>query len=189
MLQLLIQDIAYSKAAEFLDILTGLLDLGDFDEEDRVNHTLRKLSQDKVSGSFLTYCVNPLKILIMIVDIAESIGQKYTMLFVKTDEVKALAIELAIAVIEEAAAGDDVQLMIEDKMYNGLEVIDMIAYLDVKDILNSPVMDIVSSYWEGPYEKASFWYESTNWQVCTQVFNGFSDSSNFRSPPHALRNP
>ena len=56
--------------------------------------------------------------------------------------------------IEEAAAGEDVELMVRDKFYSGLEVIDLIAYMNITELLESSIMNtIVSNYWEGPYDK------------------------------------
>jgi hypothetical protein len=98
----------------------------------------------------------------MIINTIQTISDTFPMLVFKTQELKATILLIGNAIIEETAAGDDIMLMVEDKLYNQLTVVDMIAYLDITELLQSPVMDnIVSSYWEGPYEKKYFFNDST----------------------------
>lgn len=52
--------------------------------------------------------------------------------------------------------------MVKDTLYNGSNVIDMIAYLNVTELLSTKIMDnIINSYWEGPYERENLWWFSS----------------------------
>ena len=73
MLELLVSDIQYPQAMEFLTILGDLLDLGSFEEEELEKNSLRNLTQDRVANSFILYMVNPLKIIVMVIDIMQKI--------------------------------------------------------------------------------------------------------------------
>ena len=59
---------------------------------------------------------------------------------------------------------------IQDRMYNGDEVIDAMAETNVNGLLQSPIMDnIVSRYWESPYDKAYFFSTSNPYRVIKSV--------------------
>lgn len=190
MLEILIFDITYPQALDLLNTLSDLMDLSEFKEEEKEKYPLSKLLQDKISQSFLTYCVNPLKIIVMIINTIQTISDTFPMLVFKTQELKATILLIGNAIIEETAAGDDIMLMVEDKLYNQLTVVDMIAYLDITELLQSPVMDnIVSSYWEGPYEKKYFFNDSTMFQTIKTVYETLGSSGNFGNSANAVKNP
>ena len=80
------------------------------------------------------------------------------MLVFKTMGIIDMAVEICNAIIEETATGEDIENLIEDRMYDGEQVIEWIANLNVVGLLQSPIMDnIISQYWEGPYEKDYYW--------------------------------
>ena len=122
--------------------------------------------RERIATCFLTVSVNPLKIIIQLVDVIAKIEKLHPMLSFKTESLKKQLLDIGNCVIEETAAGDDIEILVQDTLYNGLQVIDMIAYLNLTDLLQSPIMDnIVSQYWEGPYERTSFMNECTNYKV------------------------
>ena len=60
--------------------------------------------------------------------------------------------------------------MAEDYTYAGLQIIDLIAYLDIHEWLENPIMDnIVASYWEGPYQRELFLQKSTSYRVVDSI--------------------
>ena len=62
--------------------------------------------------------------------------------------------------------------MVKDKFYSGLEVIDLIAYMNITELLQSDIMNtIVSNYWEGPYEKQNVWEMCSGFQLLSKVYN------------------
>ena len=51
----------------------------------------------------------------------------------------------------------DVEDMLTDRNYSGIQVIDMIAYLDIIEILQNPMLDsIISNMYNGPFQREIF---------------------------------
>ena len=62
-------------------------------------------------------------------------------------------------------------MLLEDTNFNGTNVLDNIAYLDITELLMNPVMnEIVSIYWDGPYESIFFLDGCTNFRIIKNVF-------------------
>ena len=83
----------------------------------------------------MTYSVNPLKIVLQLISVIMQIEKLHPMLGFKTQSLKNYILEIGNEIIEETAAGDDIEILVSDKLYNGLEVIDLIAYLNVTELL------------------------------------------------------
>lgn len=93
------------------------------------------------------------------------------MLVFKTKFLRSQIIGIGEKIIEEQAAGEDIQLLLEDTNFNGTNVLDNIAYLDITELLMNPVMnEIVSIYWDGPYESNFFLDGCTNFRIIKNVF-------------------
>ena len=67
----------------------------------------------------------------MIVTLGDSIQKKFPALKFKSDALREELINIANAIIEESSTGDDIELLVTDRLYNGLEVFDQIAYLNL----------------------------------------------------------
>ena len=60
----------------------------------------------------------------------------------------------------------EIQDMLLDKTYSGIEIIDQIEALDIIEILANPMVDsIVSNMYLGPYERELFLKKSTCYKV------------------------
>ena len=81
-----------------------------------------------------------------------------------------MIISLGKTIIQDSQNSRDVEDMVNDTIYNGEQVIDQIAYLNVIEWLNDPVMDsIVTNFWNGPYELDPIWKSSTNYRIIDAV--------------------
>ena len=90
--------------------------------------------------------------------------------------------------IENSEDGEEIEIMCRDRLYNGFEVLDLIAYLNVTEWLNTPLMDnIINTLWEGPYETAAFWKNSTMHWVIENVTNLETDLPSMRKK--TIKNP
>lgn len=64
-------------------------------------------------------------------------------------------------------------------MYNDFEVIDLIGYQNMIEILNEPKLEtIVNRYWRGPYERESFLKHSSFYNT---LINKFTSRNQFFS--------
>jgi hypothetical protein len=56
-------------------------------------------------------------------------------------------------------------------MYDGQNVIDLIAELNLTRLLENPIMDnIISNYWEGPYERKYFLEGCSSFKVLKNLY-------------------
>jgi hypothetical protein len=129
------------------------------------------LDQDVASSHYLTYAINPIKVIMMELEILSDIDLKFPMLKFKTKDVKELLLQIAGGIIDGTDVSEDLVALMTDKLYNGLEVIDMIAYLNLTELLMSEIMDhVVSSFFEGPYERSFFLKGSTQYIVIDSIW-------------------
>ncbi len=113
------------------------------------------------------------------------------MLIFKTQFLRQRILAIGDKIIEEQAAGEDIQLLLEDTNFNGSNVIDNIAYLDITELLMNPVMnEIVSIYWDGPYERVSFIENCTNYRILKNVFRSMNEQlTGFEASDDVVQNP
>ena len=60
---------------------------------------------------------------------------KFPSLAFKGEQLKHELLEIGNSIIKESTTGEDIELLVTDRLYNGLEVFEMIAYLDLHQIL------------------------------------------------------
>lgn len=107
--------------------------------------------------NFLVYWANPLKIILMLLNFSNFIGKKHQNLKFKAQKFRSTLWEIANTLIDSSSSIDEVEDMLLDTTYNGVEVINMIEYLDIVEILQNPLIDnIVSNMYLGPYERENF---------------------------------
>ena len=112
---------------------------------------------DDPSINFLVYCPNPLKIIVMLLNIVINVSNKHKNLEFKAQKVRSSLCDIANGVIDTSSSTNEVEDMLIDKTYNGTEVIDLIDILNIIEILQNPMIDsIVSNMYYGPYERESF---------------------------------
>jgi hypothetical protein len=120
--------------------------------------------------------MNPLKTIIMLFMQLKIIKKKFSMIQFKVAIIWEKLMKIGLLIIEEQRTGEDVERMIEDKLYGGLQVIDVIAWENLTELLNTPIMDnIISSHWEGPYEKESILETSTTYKIIMNLFTAAND--------------
>lgn len=67
---------------------------------------------------------------------------------------------------------NEIEDMLRDKNYSGMEVIDMIEFLDIIEILQNPMIDsIISNMYFGPYERELFIKKSTWYKIIDEQIN------------------
>ena len=61
---------------------------------------------------------------------------------------------------------NEIEDLLRDKTYTGIEVLDLIAHLDIIEILQNTMIDsIISNMYFGPYEREIFLKKSTCYKV------------------------
>lgn len=146
-LEKFIKFIDYNLALEFLNIMSSEI-------------------SDDPTINFLVYCPNPLKIIVMLLNIVLSVTSKHQNLKFKAHKVRQSLCDIANGVIDTSTSTNEVKDMLIDKTYNGTEVIDMIDILNIIEILQNPMIDsIVSNMYYGSYERESFLKKSTWYKI------------------------
>ena len=74
------------------------------------------------------------------------------------------------SIIDATENINEVQDMLQDKTYSGTEVINMIAFLDIIEILQNPMIDsIISNMYYRPFEREPFFKKSTCYKLFEKV--------------------
>ena len=123
---------------------------------------------DNPKTNFLVYTSNPLKIIIMLLNIVIHLSNKHQNLRFKAQKVRSSLCDIANSIINNSSNMKEVEDMLLDKTYTGIEIIDFIEILDVIEILQNSMVDgIISNMYLGPYERESVLKKST----CYKVFD------------------
>ena len=88
MFENLVDSIQYGQALEFLGTIDELLDLEIFQSSGKQGMNKIQVAEQKVSACFLTYAVNPLKIIVMLINSISLIQDRFPMLSFKTQGLK-----------------------------------------------------------------------------------------------------
>lgn len=151
---------------ERLFILEKFLPFIDYKKSFELIETFKSLLFEEANYNFLTYCLNPLKIIVMLMSLIKQLKVMYPLLKFQIDHLQEGLENVGSLLIRNSKSVEDVQDLLLDKLYNGIEIIDMVAYLNCIPILQNPVVDvIVSNMYYGPYQRGSFLRES----MCVQV--------------------
>jgi hypothetical protein len=121
---------------------------------------------DDPNINFLVYSPNPLKIIVMLLNIVISISAKHQNLKFKAQKVRSTLCDVANGIIDTSTSMNEIKDMLLDKTYSGIVVIDLIEMLNIIEILTNPMMDsIVSNMYNGPYERESVLKKSTCYKI------------------------
>ena len=121
---------------------------------------------DEPKENFLVYWSNPLRIVLMLLNISLHICAKHQNLIFKAKRFRSTLWDIANAVIESSSNISEVEDMLTDRNYSGIQVIDMIAFLDIIEILQNPMLDsIISNMYNGPYQREIFLRKSVWYKV------------------------
>ena len=97
--------------------------------------------------------------------------------------------------IDASGNMNEIEDLLRDKTYSGFETIDLIAHLDIIEILQNSMIDsIISNMYFGPYERETFLKKSTCYKILdeqireeagsedlvTRSFKIFSRDHNFK---------
>lgn len=149
--------IKYKDALEFFDVMYDQIT-----DDPKIN--------------FLVYCPNPLKIIMMLLDIVLFLAEKHQNLKFKAQQVRTTLTDIANQIIDNSASMNEVEDMLLDKTYNGVEILDIIERLNIIEILVNPQVDsIVSNMYLGPYERESVFKKSTLYQVLQEQTSNSAD--------------
>ena len=124
--------------------------------------------------NFLVFCSNPLKITLMLLNLSIHIGIKHQNLRFKAQKLRSSLCDIANSIINSSSNMNEIEDLLKDKNYSGVEVIDMIEYLDIIEILQNPMIDsIISNMYFGPYEREFFIKKSTCYKIIDEQIHGF----------------
>ena len=152
-LEKFMKHIEYKMGFEFLTVLHGQI-------------------LDEPKDNFLVYCANPLKIILILLNISIHISTKHQNLKFKAQRFRSTLWDIANAIIDSSSNMNEVEDMLVDVNYSGTQVIDMIAFLDIIEILQNPMLDsIISNMYYGPYEREVFLKKWTWFKVIEEQTN------------------
>ena len=139
--------IEYQTALEFLDVIYAQI-------------------TDDPKTNFLVYSTNPLKIIVMLLNIVIHLSSKHQNLKFHAKRTRAKLCDIANSIIDNSANMNEIEDMLLDKTYSGIEIIDLVETLNIIEILSNPMVDsIVSNMYSGPFERESFLRKSTCFKV------------------------
>lgn len=127
---------------------------------------------DEPKTNFLVYCPNPMKTIVMLLNIIISLSGKHQNLQFKAKKVRACLCDIANGIINSSGSMNEIQDMLLDRTYSGIEIIDLVEVLDIIEILQNPMVDgIISNMYLGPYEREFFLKKSTLYKVFEEQTN------------------
>ena len=121
---------------------------------------------DKPKDNFIVYWSNPLKIIWILLNISIHVSTKHQNLIFKAKRFRSTLCDIANSIIDSSSNMNEVEDMLVDINYSGIQVIDMIAFLDIIEILQNPILDsIISNMYYGPYQREVFLKKSILYRV------------------------
>ena len=92
---------------------------------------------------------------------------KHQNLIFKAKRFRSTLCDIANSIIDSSSNMNEVEDMLVDINYSGIQVIDMIAFfLDIIEILQNPILDsIISNMYYGPYQREVFLKKSIIYRV------------------------
>lgn len=117
---------------------------------------------DTFQNNFIVYSANPVKTWVKVLNIIKELEAKFPSLSYVNKGVVLDYCNIVKMLMDSTDDVSKVYLMVSDKLFSKLEVIDVLAYKNLQVILNSSMIDrIVTDFWEGPYETRFFMHHST----------------------------
>lgn len=119
--------------------------------------SIKTLIMEQAELNFIVYLSNPIKIITVFLFLLTRLNKMYPLLKFKIEELSVILNKIAIEIMINSKNIADVKDMILDYMYNGTQIVDMLAFIDNIPILQSQIMDsVVSNMYYGPYERQFF---------------------------------
>lgn len=119
--------------------------------------SIKTLIMEQAELNFIVYLSNPIKIITVFLFLLTRLNKMYPLLKFKIEELSVILNKIAIEIMVNSKNIADVKDMILDYMYNGTQIVDMLAFIDNIPILQSQIMDsVVSNMYYGPYERQFF---------------------------------
>ncbi|CAI2382176.1 unnamed protein product [Moneuplotes crassus] len=159
---------------ERLFVLEKFIPYIDYQKSFELIETYRNLICETPELNFMTYCKNPLKIIVTMISQIRQLKIAYPLLKYQVDHLNDILENIGSIVIRNSKSVDDVQDLLLDKLYNDIEIIDMIAHLNCIPILQNPIVDvIISNMYYGPYQRGSFLKDSKCFQIIQDELSFF----------------
>ena len=160
-IEMMISNFSYLLAEYFIKSLNNLIEIYN------PNHYPSDHYPDKkqiIANHFLVWNKNPIKIWVLIVYILNKLQKSYPDL--KVSDVKQKYINIVNFVIDNWEDIWEVERLFNDKWLNGWEVIDLVCYENIEELLsNQAISLIITDIWYGPFYRKSFMTPSTWYQL------------------------
>ena len=100
---------------------------------------------------------NPLKTVVLIMEFNHILKLNYDFSSGQVNEINQMLTRMAQKFCKEIYNERDIEIMLLDTTYAGLEVLEVIIRHQFIDLLSTPVVDnVVSQFWAGSYERDIF---------------------------------
>ena len=156
------------EAKAFKDVVNKLLDgsklKGNFTDGEL------KWGVYRTQNSALLFQPNPVKICVLIANILIRLDKVYPNLLLS--ETYSKVCKLWNIIINHTNNLEEIDVMLNDRCYSGMQVIDIIGYNRIDDLLeNKKICNFIENIWFGPYERESVTSLSTTHQILFSANN------------------
>lgn len=147
-LQNLIKHIKYEMAIDFLDVTKIILG-------------------KETKHHFLVYSINPVKIIVILIEIFKEINVIHPMLTFKANEIISILSKTCNKILWRWYSIRDVEDLIFDKTYDNELILDCIARINIDDILENSILEnIVNNIYYGNFQREPFYRKSVLFKTC-----------------------
>jgi len=173
-IELFVDGLTYTHAHYFIKIMNLLIQVQRLEEEECDYHVKEKIQKgfevNQLRNNFIVYSNNPLKTCVIIMNISLRLKARYVNLDKGIERMLSRYIELFTILCNSWGDLYKITKALEDKMYNGQMVIDVITQNNLIQLLKIPKVSLmVSEIWEGKYELESFMNCSLNYQIFKSI--------------------
>ena len=130
-----------------------------------------------ISSHFLVWWKNPVKIWVVIIYLLKKLQKMFPDL--KIESISKKYTQLADTIIEDWENTKEVEALFTDYWMNGWEVIDLLWYENIEELLNNHYVGlIIADFWSGPFYRRAILTSSAWYQIiASKIFkpNSFYD--------------
>ena len=177
-----------SKKINFIDerlfILTKMMKSIDHKLAFELFDTLEEVISDPAENNFLVYMINPIKTIVKIIYIIRYLITKHPILEYKGKKIREALCSIGNHIIYLNTDLKSVENTLVDKIYSGATTIDLIANIELIELLTNSLLDsVVSNLHIGSYQRNYFMDKSLCFQIVQSEINYDPDNEVNTSKP------
>jgi hypothetical protein len=138
-----------------------------FRNVDRLLSILEFRLDEETSMSFVTFNINPLKLIILKIDIIKKIIKNFKINFMRCNKILTMLIDMAKNIINSFKESDELKLVLKQNDLYGRDLLWYISEHGIYEILDTKVMDrILQDFWNSNIDVTGNFFEcSSSYQI------------------------